>query len=518
MEPVEARSDSRSRLINASAHEVFAAMSDRDRVARWWGPEGFTNTIHEFEFRPHGKWLLTMHGPDGKDYPNESRFVRVVPDRVFEIEHLSGHHFVLTIDLTEQGGDTLVGWRQTFDTAEHYRQIAAFVAGANEQNLAGGRSVAGEEHRIPLRCNNTKKEITMHKLFAFALLASQVVTAAAQNAPASCDRACLESHVDRYLAAMVAHDAAKAPFAANVKITENAKLVPIGNPQEGLWAVATTLGDYKFYIADPHSGQAAYVGLVDEGGKPALLSMRIRVENERITEVESVVVRSLRPENLWTMKTPPAAFSQALAPEDRVSRAELVRISQIYFESIVRIDSKLVPWHEECYRFENGMWSAGPILPPELAAHVPAPTPSTAQEAPGPSGRSGAFSRGPCPAAIDSGVFAVIESIEPRRTPVVDEERGATWGVYMFNHAGVETVRMPDGSTQKAAYFAGQPNSMPMSELFKIEGGKIRDIMAIGVVNPYKSGSGCSCTAADVVHGGAAGRTPVAASLAPAAR
>jgi hypothetical protein len=73
---------------------------------------------------------------------------------------------------------------------------------------------------------------------------------------------------------------------------------------------------------------------------------------------------------------------------------------------------------------------------------------------------------------------------------VVDEERGVTWGVYMFNHPGVKTVKMPDGSIKPAAYFVDQPNSMPMSELFKIKGGKIRDIMAIGVVNKYKSGSG----------------------------
>ncbi len=110
-------------------------MADAARVARWWGPEGFTNTIHAFEFRPGGKWLLTMHGPDGKNYPNESVFVRVVPDRIFEIEHLTGHHFLLTIELESQGANTIVHWRQTFDTVEHYERIAQFVAGANEQNL-----------------------------------------------------------------------------------------------------------------------------------------------------------------------------------------------------------------------------------------------------------------------------------------------------------------------------------------------------------------------------------------------
>ena len=135
MEPIQIRSDSRSRVLASSPSDVFAAMSDAARVARWWGPAGFTNTIHLFEFRPDGKWLLTMHGPDGKDYPNESRFTRIVVDRIFEIEHLNGHHFILTIELVPVHGGTEVKWRQTFDTAEHYGRIAEFVASANEQNL-----------------------------------------------------------------------------------------------------------------------------------------------------------------------------------------------------------------------------------------------------------------------------------------------------------------------------------------------------------------------------------------------
>jgi uncharacterized protein YndB with AHSA1/START domain len=135
MEAIAERSDIRSRLIEAGPAEVFAAMSDASRVARWWGPDGFTNTIHTFEFEPGGAWRLTMHGPDGNDYPNESRFTRIVPDQVFEIEHFSGHHFILTLELQAQGAGTLVSWRQTFDTVEHYAALAQFVAVANEQNL-----------------------------------------------------------------------------------------------------------------------------------------------------------------------------------------------------------------------------------------------------------------------------------------------------------------------------------------------------------------------------------------------
>jgi uncharacterized protein YndB with AHSA1/START domain len=136
MEPAAQRSDSRSALIGAPPADVFAAMCAPNRIARWWGPAGFTSTIRVFDFRPGGDWVFTLHGPDGTDYPNENRFVRIERDRWFEIEHLSDdHHFVLTIELEAQGASTLVKWRQTFDTVEHYAKVLPVVSVANEQNL-----------------------------------------------------------------------------------------------------------------------------------------------------------------------------------------------------------------------------------------------------------------------------------------------------------------------------------------------------------------------------------------------
>lgn len=135
MEPIESRSDSRCRLIPCDPSQVFDAIRDPARIARWWGPDGFTNTIHRFDFEPGGEWLLTMHGPDGKDHPNRSRFTRIEADRLFEIEHLDGHRFLLTVELVPVEGGTEVRWQQAFDTVGHYEPIAQFVASANEQNL-----------------------------------------------------------------------------------------------------------------------------------------------------------------------------------------------------------------------------------------------------------------------------------------------------------------------------------------------------------------------------------------------
>jgi uncharacterized protein YndB with AHSA1/START domain len=126
----------RSRLIEATPAQVFSAMSQAERVARWWGPAGFSSTVHRFDFEPGGDWTLTLHGPDGVDYPNHNRFARIDAPRLLVIDHLStDHHFLLTLELVPEAGGTRVHWCQTFDTAEHHAGLAEFVATANEQNL-----------------------------------------------------------------------------------------------------------------------------------------------------------------------------------------------------------------------------------------------------------------------------------------------------------------------------------------------------------------------------------------------
>jgi len=124
-----------SRVIDAPRPRVFRAFSDPSRLAHWWGPAGFTNTFEAFDLRPGGLWRFVMHGPDGTNHPNESVFVDVVEPEYVIFDHVSGHHFRMTITFTADGEKTLVGWRQVFDTAEERERIAAFVIPANEQNL-----------------------------------------------------------------------------------------------------------------------------------------------------------------------------------------------------------------------------------------------------------------------------------------------------------------------------------------------------------------------------------------------
>ena len=123
-----------SREIDASPEEIFAAFSDAERLARWWGPAGFTNTFHTFEFETGGRWVYTMHSPHGGNPENESIFELVEPNKIV-IRHLSQPLYRLTIGLTPSDTGTTVSWSQEFDDAEVARRIEKIVVPANEQNL-----------------------------------------------------------------------------------------------------------------------------------------------------------------------------------------------------------------------------------------------------------------------------------------------------------------------------------------------------------------------------------------------
>lgn len=144
------RTSMTQRLLPHSREAVFAAIADPARIGRWWGPNGFTSTIDEFDFREGGYWRFTLHGPDGSNYPNENRFdVIERPVRVV-IEHLDPggtHHFLLSLELIERGPggeQTLLRWAQTFDTEAHYEKVRDFVDVANEQNLDRLETVLAE--------------------------------------------------------------------------------------------------------------------------------------------------------------------------------------------------------------------------------------------------------------------------------------------------------------------------------------------------------------------------------------
>jgi len=126
---------STSREIPVSPDLIFAAIREPERLARWWGPAGFSNSFQVFEFKPGGKWSFTMHAPNGANYPNESEFIEIIPNALVRIRHVSAPQFTLSIGLSAKGAHTVVTWSQGFDDSEVANSIRHIVEPANEQNL-----------------------------------------------------------------------------------------------------------------------------------------------------------------------------------------------------------------------------------------------------------------------------------------------------------------------------------------------------------------------------------------------
>jgi uncharacterized protein YndB with AHSA1/START domain len=112
-----------TRLIDAPRELVFEAWTNPEHVKHWWGPNGFTNTIHEMNVKPGGVWRFMMHGPDGTDFPNKIVFNEVVRPERLTYTHSSEDEndpnvFETTVTFEEQNGKTNLTMRALFATKE----------------------------------------------------------------------------------------------------------------------------------------------------------------------------------------------------------------------------------------------------------------------------------------------------------------------------------------------------------------------------------------------------------------
>lgn len=112
-----------SRLLNAPIDLVWEVWTDPNHIKNWWGPNGFTNTIHSMEMEAGGEWTLTMHGPDGTDYKNKSVFREILPHKKIVYEHLTAPKFLTTINFEAQGEKTLIHWHMLFESKEQFIQV-----------------------------------------------------------------------------------------------------------------------------------------------------------------------------------------------------------------------------------------------------------------------------------------------------------------------------------------------------------------------------------------------------------
>ena len=122
------------RVVPYTREQIIRAWTDAELLANWWGPKGFRNTFHVFEPKPGGQWRFIMHGPDGRDYPNDSTFLEITPERIV-LDHISGPPFRLVVTFTPKDKGTEIEWRMIFENAEIRDKINTFAAEANEQNF-----------------------------------------------------------------------------------------------------------------------------------------------------------------------------------------------------------------------------------------------------------------------------------------------------------------------------------------------------------------------------------------------
>jgi hypothetical protein len=292
--------------------------------------------------------------------------------------------------------------------------------------------------------------------------------------PLNCDRACLEDVVDQYLAAVVARDPSRLPISEDVMYTENDQAMEVG---DGFWKTAEARGNYTHIFADPEFGQVAYMGTMIEAGAPLLVSLRLRIQLGRITEIESIYFRQGGggPNNIAEMNTPYVPedmWFKSIPPEEQMSRQELIAVADGYFTGLQKNDGRGIngtgtyPFTEDCHRIENG--SATTNRPRN---------PNSGPDA------VDAFSMD-CLSQFELGYYFVVQNIHGRRYPVVDRERGIVWAHAVFDQGTVNEGVLSDGRPWTFRGF-NRPSSILVTEAFLIEDGKIRRVEMVGPGVPY---------------------------------
>jgi hypothetical protein len=273
-----------------------------------------------------------------------------------------------------------------------------------------------------------------------------------------CDRACLRNALDRYLDAVIKHDPSAAPLFVGFRQTENAVVVRLGT---GVWQTVTALGKVQRRYLDPVSGQAAYFGIVEEGGNQAVTTLRLRVEDRKVTEAEWIIARKdafgpngpggalVNPDSL--IANPPP---ERTVPKDaRVSRAAMQAIANSYFDGLSTHDGSIILHEPGGTRIENGTVMTGRGR--GAGGGRGAPTDGRgAQGAPAAAPAGGSD----CSSNLEQ---LNVSLVAARRYPIIDEEAGVALGMVVF-------MRKPGTTTRRNL----------LSEWFFIDNNKIRTIYA----------------------------------------
>jgi hypothetical protein len=270
--------------------------------------------------------------------------------------------------------------------------------------------------------------------------------------------------VDTFLDALADNDPSRLPVTADVRYTENCQTLALG---KGMWATATPHKPEKHFldVVDPASGQVVYFGVARENHNPSILSVRLKVRDGLVAEIEVLVARQPdasghpRVFNPGNMVEPRPGFFEMVPEAERSTPEELLRRANLYLDGIIAGDGSMIPVADDCVRIENGTQT---VLTSERGTET---------------AKLGVA------AQVNTGIFRDIEAARERRFPIVDIERGLVSVIFLFDHPGPMTN---SGFTSRYT----QPNSMMVSEVFKVRDHRIVQIEAVLNVFPYGTRSG----------------------------
>jgi hypothetical protein len=300
------------------------------------------------------------------------------------------------------------------------------------------------------------------------------------RAPAteSCDQGCTRQLVDTLLAAMIAHDPSKAPLAPRVRYTENGQPLAVG---EGMWRTITARGSYNIYLAAASGCDPGFFGSIVETDIPGQLSLRVRQQDGRITEIEALVVRQEiamlgKLIGTGTLMAPPqvvefdstrftepvARLTAVVPPNGRVPVAQL-RDAATAFAASMYGKAPVPPTAPTCIVRENGGSPGMMRLIADRNKTVQVLAVLTC-----------------APVGIDAGFFAKVGTLREARVLATDETQGLVLMSTVVDHPGdVTTVTLADGTTVPVPPPFTVPNTYLRSMLLKIRDGRIEHVEAI---------------------------------------
>jgi hypothetical protein len=303
--------------------------------------------------------------------------------------------------------------------------------------------------------NTTTWAARMTALCAMAILAG--VTLPGQQVQAQdCDRACLLDFADQYIAALITQDGGGLPWADRVRFTENDVALMIN---DGLWQTVTHISDPLYRVADPVTGNVLWFGVVEEHGDAAYLALRLRIENRRIADVETVVSREGTPAHFQHPDgySVSPVFTAALSGAQRRPRERMIAIAESYYNTKQLNDGTLFgEFAPNCTRISNGVTTSH-------GDHTPVQG---------------------CRAQFEIGLHKPVDRVRARRYHIVDEEHGVVVAFAYLDHA-VRYVEYQtlDGGTQRVA--VEYPNSHRVMEMFRIRDGVVEHVEGIAVFGLY---------------------------------